>query len=561
MLPPEYLQVVANDAERLYEQLNQNITNDICRRNIKTGKVTDSAYWQLKQVQESGKLMDDIIADVAAATGKTEKEIRTMFKEAGVATLQYDAAHLAGTGVQTNLRLSQAMSQILDANIQRTQGDLRNLTMTSASAGQEQYIEAMNEAVMKVSSGAFSYQQALRQAVDKVAADGAEVLYSGGRMSLESAARMNLLTAVSQTAGAITERNAADMGAEYYEVSAHFGARPTHAEWQGGVYKIHGSEPDYPNFYDATEYGEVTGLCGVNCRHSFFPFFPGLSERAYTQKELDDRMNDRQYRYNGQRLNEYEASQRQRQLERRIRESKRKVGALEASIDECKDDELREELQKSLDQAKKTMKDRRARLTDFCNQTGMPKDYIRTRVPKPAEIRAFSLANGGKNGIINTMNNNERSMAGGSRKSVYHTLTQSEIDTIKGYASEIGVPHNVLRFNEGNTTGFNDISGVINVRGNIFQDETSSLLRDRLNERCVLAHEYYGHYKAHPSRFDIGDWRDEFAASYRAAIDTPNLTSMERRDLMLDAFDRAKEAGVSVTYNEIARRMIYGTGA
>jgi hypothetical protein len=96
------------------------------------------------------------------------------------------------------------------------------------------------------------------------------------------------------------------------------------------------------------------------------------------------------------------------------------------------------------------------------------------------------------------------------------------------------------------------------VRGDILPDLQSNNLRDNLSSKAVLAHEYYGHYKAYPSKFKIGDWRDEFNASYRAAIDTPNLSDEERRSLMLDAFDRAKEAGVNVKYNKMARRLIYG---
>ena len=30
---------------------------------------------------------------------------------------------------------------------------------------------------------------------------------------------------------------------------------------------------EYPDFIETTGYGEVDGLCGVNCRHSFSPFY------------------------------------------------------------------------------------------------------------------------------------------------------------------------------------------------------------------------------------------------------------------------------------------------
>lgn len=79
-----------------------------------------------------------------------------------------------------------------------------------------------------------------------------------------------------------------------------------------------------------------------------------------------------------------------------------------------------------------------------------------------------------------------------------------------------------------------------------------------MSSKAVLAHEYYGHYLHHPSEYDIGDWRDEFRASYDAAVKSPNLSDEERRDLMIDAFDRARDAGITVEYDEVARRIIYG---
>ena len=152
----------------------------------------------------------------------------------------------------------------------------------------------------------------------------------------------------------------------------------------------------------------------------------------------------------------------------------------------------------------------------------------------------------------------ERKMSNGLRTSPLRILNEKEIESILRDAESLNIPKNVLRFNVGNQTGFSDQDGIINIRGDILPDMTSRNLRDNLSQRAVLAHEYYGHYKAHPSSFRIGDWRDEFRASYRAAIDAPSLSDEERRMLMLDAYDRAKEAGVTVKYNKNARRIIYG---
>ena len=149
-------------------------------------------------------------------------------------------------------------------------------------------------------------------------------------------------------------------------------------------------------------------------------------------------------------------------------------------------------------------------------------------------------------------------MSNGMRRSPWNILDEDEIQSVIRDAETLGIPLDVLMFNTGSQTGFSEKTGRIHIRGDIAPDVDSINLRNRLSQGAVLAHEYYGHYKNHPSVFWPGDWRDEFRASYKAALDAPELTDEERRFLMLDAFDRAKEAGISVKYNKVARRLIYG---
>lgn len=70
-------------------------------------------------------------------------------------------------------------------------------------------------------------------------------------------------------------------------MTAHGGARPEHAEWQGKVYSRSGKSKKYPSLVDKTGYGTGPGLGGWNCRHSMFPFYEG-STRAYTDEELEE---------------------------------------------------------------------------------------------------------------------------------------------------------------------------------------------------------------------------------------------------------------------------------
>jgi hypothetical protein len=129
---------------------------------------------------------------------------------------------------------------------------------------------------------------------------------------------------------------------------------------------------------------------------------------------------------------------------------------------------------------------------------------------------------------------------------------------LKNEIRAIEADESVFRFNEGDRTGFSDRTGYINVRGDIFPDKNSTHPRDMMSERAALAHEYYGHYNFAPSKFYVGDWRDEMRASYIAAIKAPNLSNHDRAYLMLDAYERAKNAGHYFEYSKKAREIIYG---
>lgn len=258
MLTPEYLATFSNGYLGMVDNLNEQIVRDIARRMVKAGKVTDTAKWQIKQAQESGKLLDDIVKEVGKFSGYSDKEILAMFKDAGIASIRNDGKPLLDAGVISEVNLSQSMQELLLANAKKTSGDVNNLTLTTAAKGQELYMQSLNEALLKVQSGAFSYQEALKQAIRKAALSGGYVLYSSGsQMSLDAAMRMALLTGINQTAATLTEMYASDMGAEYYETTAHPGARLEHTAWQGQVFKIEGEGNGYRNFYEATGYGTV----------------------------------------------------------------------------------------------------------------------------------------------------------------------------------------------------------------------------------------------------------------------------------------------------------------
>ena len=392
MLTPEYLEACCDDVLGLYDALNESIVRDISRRIVKTGKVTDSARWQLKQVQESGKLMEEIVREVASVTKFSDSYINELFNESGVISLKYEGDICSAAGLTPiNLKQSQAMMQTLAAAIEKTQGNINNLTMTTAVASQNLYLQYTNLAYMQVASGAFSYQEALKQAIKAAAVDGGKVLYQKGHSSkLDVAVRRSLLTGINQTAGKLTEMYADEMECDYFETTAHLGARNTgtgynnHESWQGQVFCISGKDKKYRQFKEATGYGEGGGLCGWNCRHNFHMFFLGLSKPAYSREVLEGyAKKTHQYKDasgNLRTLSEYECTQIQRAYERQIRESKSLLAGYDSGIKAAPDEKTENALREEFKTESVNLKRIEAEMKDFCKQTNRAVDSARTQV-------------------------------------------------------------------------------------------------------------------------------------------------------------------------------------
>ena len=172
------------------------------------------------------------------------------------------------------------------------------------------------------------------------------------------------------------------------------------------------------------------------------------------------------------------------------------------------------------------------------------------------ELRKLAIER--KAALEATLRGIQRDMSNGARRSPLYHLNEQDITYVEQAASEIGIPAEALSFNTGTRTSYSDISGKINVRGDVFPDERSRSNRDSLTVKATLAHEYYGHAAYPNTKVQPGDWRDEFRASYRAALDTPNLSDEERRMLMIDAYERASEVGAKLNYTKDYRRIVHG---
>ena len=352
----------------MFQDLEQDTIQDIARRLRKAKRWTESAELQAKALESLGhspseiqtRVLDKLHADkdfidmLNENTLEHKKLVRERIREtvdsaqahgdkiigrAGDMSFADDVAFWKTKG--QHLKSSPALKQISAESSKRLEHELKSLTHSTgfkfigAPVSVDQaFNHSMDKAVMNVASGAFSSEQAVEQVVSDLEKSGLRyVNYASGiTRGIDVAAHLAVRTTLNQMAADISMSNAEQLGTDLVEVSSHGGARSgdghaNHAGWQGKVYSISGKAHPKESKrlgYRILSLEAVTGyphdpagLCGYNCKHTFYPFIAGISDPTPLEKEPTPvKVDGKIYTY-------YQATQHQRRLERELREFKR----------------------------------------------------------------------------------------------------------------------------------------------------------------------------------------------------------------------------------------------
>lgn len=371
-LDPDKLDSLPDTLVDMYGLVEIDILSDMARRISTYDYFIPAAQHQLQKLQELGAVHDEIIAALSALTGQTQEEIVALLSEASAEAIADDVEYYTAAEVyEPSAVNSEALHEQLNAGLRKTQQAFFNITGTTANTASKQFELALDRAWTQINTGGFDYNTAIKNAIADLSRNGLGAIeYKSGRVdNIEVAVRRAVMTGANQTALNTQETLADQLGVDLVETTAHGGARPDHAKWQGKVFSRKGRVTidgvTYEDLKKATGYGSAGGLGGVNCRHNFHPYIPGTS-RAYSKSQLKD-FNAKDIEYNGEKYTEYEASQIQRRIEREIRAAKRMVEALEAGGQDASE-------------YRKALRDLQKQYTDFTKQTGIKKQSARTQI-------------------------------------------------------------------------------------------------------------------------------------------------------------------------------------
>jgi len=334
----DYKEKIASKIAARYISLEERILQDIARRIKKTGEITSTADWQINRLRILGYSSEDIEREIKKVLDASYPEMFELYDK----VIDWEYVRNKDIYEQINAEFipyeeNRQLQQITDAIIQQSLEDLENVTKSLGfyldyngrkvlTPLSQVYTNYLDNACFDVVTGAFDYGSVLRRVVTQLTNSGLrKIEYGSGYASrVEVAARRAVMTGVANLTGEIADYNAKKLGTEYFEVEWHAGARPTHAVWQGQVWTKE-------QLYSVCGLGTVTGLLGANCYHTYYPFFPGISQRNWSDEwlEAQNRKESKPKEFRGKEYTLYEAKQRQRQMETAMRAQREKVQMLQ----------------------------------------------------------------------------------------------------------------------------------------------------------------------------------------------------------------------------------------
>lgn len=424
MLSPEYLNLIEfNDVVELYNKLNIEITADIINRVSQMQDITETTKKQLEVLKQANgtEIFNKALEKTSMLTAETKKALKLLFEDMTKEDIEGYKELYQYRGKP--FKLSENQYKILNEGLRTTNRILKNFSNTIAFQSQQAYVNTVDSAYMKVASGAFDYTTAINTACQELADKGITLKDKLGRnVQLEVAVRRNVMTGIQQTANNINRDIEEYLGCDGYEVTAHLGARPTHAEEQGKQFAI---SNDNASKYNIGLWSDVVDLWSeYNCRHTYFGIILGVSEPKYTDKELKE-FKEATVEWKGKKIPYYEATQKQRQLENAIRKQKRTVQTLEkVNIDNKLEKAQLAQLQK--------------KYKYFCKETGLEKNYQRLQVAKNNSTEPI------KSSIISkNVNKRKDEMKYQDITDQYTTKKHYQLKKQKYFISDDGTKYNV----------------------------------------------------------------------------------------------------------------------
>ena len=424
-MTPQEILALSEPVEQVYEDVVTELIANICRH-LGQGKELSAQQWQIKKLSELDALTNESIKIIQQASGKSRVEIKRAIAKAldvGVRDVESVLKGAVRAGAIPDIGFtaeqSDALKRLLESltNQAEDRGNLVNTVMLQSTrnryvwavnnvADEEQKLieklmsarnaqeleeqlgkvqSALNLATSSVEVGAESRVQALSRTVKQLAQEGITgyIDKGGHHWSPEAYMNMDIRTTIHNTYVQAQKERSSEYNVDTFQITSHAGARPLCAPYQGKFYSwdgssgilhdLYGKEHFYESIFN-TSYGEPAGIFGINCGHDPVTFVDGYNIPRY-EPTTDPEQNAK----------EYAETQKQRQLERNVRDAKREALAQDAAGNK-----------EAFKQASVKVREANARYREYCKDKGLTPRNDRLQVYATPDGQGYNRSMSGK---------------------------------------------------------------------------------------------------------------------------------------------------------------------
>ena len=311
----------------------------------------DAFKYQVKKLAEMGRLNSETVDIIASSLGGADAALRQSL-EAAIRDALEDVDPLLRKAAEMGLvygpgfappELSPGQTQAFKAFYAQSADKLNYVNTVMLESTQAAYSSTVSDIASKIRrtqsilnagageaiTGVSSVNEIITSAVQRMVNNGLTgfIDHAGHRWSPEAYVAMDVRTTLHNAANAAVWERQEEYGSDIYQVSTHNGARPLCYPWQGKLISRTDNAREVIDLYGATHhvyaqsettYGQAAGLFGVNCGHYPMVFIPGFS--VMRGEPQTDEENERTYK----------ESQKQRELERKLRKEKLDLAVMKA---------------------------------------------------------------------------------------------------------------------------------------------------------------------------------------------------------------------------------------
>ena len=342
---------------KMYSQVETDILKILASHFKDNQEFMNSDYYRIQKLEELGVFNKEVVKYIAKYSKRSTKEVEDAIRNVGFDTINYSKLKRLNKEGKIQLTVddikqNKVLNAITEMALDDTEDNFINIQGMIAQGSREAYLDVVEKSYLEVAMGTKSYQEAIREALTELSNKGIQTMQyvtSTGQIrnyTIEGTARREILNATRNLNAKLNMEVINELQPEYVYVSEHLDCRPTHFSWQGTLVKRE-------ELTEVTGYGEVDGLCGINCRHYFEPFFgdPKNVKKKYSQDECTVA---------------YNKIQKQRYYERGVRAWQRKQAIAEGTDDK-----------KEIKHANFKLNYWRKRLNNYCEDNNLRRDYSR----------------------------------------------------------------------------------------------------------------------------------------------------------------------------------------